>query len=168
MLSVALGAMVSAGRHDRIDGAATARVVAARLAVPVASPPPVSQSEAAGRALVEMLNAERARRGLSAVSWHGQVAAAASAHSADMAGSRRMSHTGTDGSNAGQRLERTGFVWGSWAENVGAGYPNATAMFDGWMTSAGHRENMLGQFRYVGVAAIEGGGAIYWTLVVAN
>ncbi len=164
--SLALGAVAVAGPADRIDGAATARIGAARLDPP--TPPPGPADQVLGRELVELLNRERSGRGLAAVTWHDQVAAAASAHSADMASHRQMSHTGSDGSDAGRRLERAGFEWGGWAENIGAGYETAASMFDGWMNSPGHRVNMLGEYRYVGVAAVDGGGARYWTLVVAN
>lgn len=164
--SLALTGVAAAAVGGGIDRAATARQSAARIAAP--TPPPAATEDALGLELVDRLNAERARRGLPALEWQPQVAAAALAHSTDMAAHRRMSHTGTDGSNAGDRLVRAGFTWGAWAENIGAGYATPAAMFDGWMNSSGHRANMLGQHRYVGVAAVDGGGALYWTLVVAS
>lgn len=169
VLAVAVGTLATAAGGSRIDGAATARSSAARLAPPAPPPPaPAPAADAAGRQLADLLNAERVRRGLPALAWHGQVAAAAASHSSDMAANQFMSHTGSDGSNTGTRLERAGFTWGAWAENVGAGYPDAAAMFRGWMDSPPHRSNMLGSYRYVGVAEAAGGGALYWTLVVAS
>ena len=56
---------------------------------------------------------------------------------------RHESHAGSDGSNAGQRIERQGYRWRAWAENVAVGYPDAASVMDGWMNSPGHRENIL-------------------------
>lgn len=165
--SLTVGTMAAAASSG-IDGAATARVGAARVGPPPPPPEPFSPEEAAGRAVADLLNAERARRGLPALAWHPQVYSAAAAHSADMAASRTMSHTGSDGTNAGARLERAGFAWGAWAENIGAGYADAGAMYQGWFGSPPHLANMLGDYRYVGVAAAEGGGALWWTMVVAS
>lgn len=166
--SLAVGTMVAAAGSSGIDEAATARRGADRVAPPAAAPAPFPAEEAAGRAVADLVNAERARRGLAALAWHPQVYAAAGAHSADMAANRNMSHIGSDGSNTGTRLERVGFSWGAWAENVGAGYPDASAMYQGWLDSPPHRANMLGDYRYVGVAVAEGGGVLYWTMVVAS
>ena len=35
----------------------------------------------------------------------------------------RMTHTGSDGSDAGQRISREGYRWSAWGENVAMGYP---------------------------------------------
>ena len=37
----------------------------------------------------------------------------------------RMTHTGSDGSDAGQRISREGYRWSAWGENVAVGYPHA-------------------------------------------
>ena len=44
-----------------------------------------------------------------------------------------MSHTGSDGSNAGQRLTRNGVTWSSWGENVGAGFNDPAALLQAWL-----------------------------------
>ena len=45
--------------------------------------------------------------------------------------------------------------WSRVGENVALGHRTATAMHDGWMSSAGHRANILGDFTDIGVASIQ-------------
>jgi len=116
-----------------------------------------------------LINAERTRAGLAPMSWNDKVTAAATAHSVDQAAMNRMTHTGSDGSDAGDRLSRAGFVWRAWGENVAAGYTNVQSVFDGWIGSAGHRAQILGDFLYVGMAAVASAtGTVYWTLDFAR
>lgn len=164
--------VVSAG--SLLDNAATARRPAARVATPVGEDAPVTtapdpEPTGEGAQVVALLNAVRRDQGLSPLDHHARVSAAAAAHSADQAAHDTMRHRGSDGSHAGDRLERAGFTWGSWGENVGSGYGTADAMFQGWMNSSGHRQNMLGDFDYVGVAVVDAAdGTRYWTMVLAS
>ena len=50
------------------------------------------------------------------------------------------------------------------AENVAAGYNTAKGVVDGWMRSAGHRRNILGNYTHMGVG--EYGG--YWVQIFVN
>lgn len=119
--------------------------------------------------VVELVNAERGQRGRDAFSRDGLVTEAAEIHSDDMAATQNMSHTGSDGSNTGDRLERVGFEWSGWGENIGAGYADAASMVDGWMNSPGHREIILSDNTFVGVSVVPAAdGRLYWTLVVAS
>lgn len=175
LASVALVASIAAGTAafaaSQIDGAATASVGAARVqrgAAP-AAPPATSAESAMAARVIELVNAERARRGRDAFATDDLVTAAAEIHSDDMAAHQNMSHTGSDGSNTGDRLERVGFSWRGWGENIGAGYADAAAMVDGWMNSTGHREIILSDNTFVGVSVIPAAdGRLYWTLVVAS
>ena len=90
----------------------------------------------------ELTNAERRNHGLSDLIWDDQVAAAARAHSEDMATNRFLSHTGSDGSNVGTRLQRVGINVSSWAENV-ATHSTPESVVQAWMNSPGHRANIL-------------------------
>lgn len=171
------GVVSATSSSDSLDTAATASRTAARLATPTQTAPdptppttpPTSAPSNEGAAVVDLLNAERARRGLAAVSIHPLVTEAAQLHSDDQVANRNMSHTGSDGSNPGHRLDRVGFNWRGWAENVGAGHRTPAVIFDGWMNSTGHRNNMLGNYRYIGVAVAESSdGTKYWTMVLAN
>lgn len=160
------GSAIASAAVRRLDGSATAGVGALRLDPPDTLPAGPGFQNMVG--MVDLVNAERARLGLAALEWHDQVAAAAAAHSADMAAHGVMSHTGSDGSNAGDRLGRQGLA-GGWGETIGAGPQHEQQMFQSWMASAPHRTILLGDYRYVGVAAVSNGsGTPYWTLDVTT
>jgi uncharacterized protein YkwD len=118
------------------------------------------------RLLGELINVERARYGLAPYQHDATVAAAAAAHSADQAARRTMSHTGSDGSNAGQRLTRNGVTWQSWGENVGAGFNDPAVLLQAWLNSPTHRPIVLSaSYTRVGVGvATASNGTRYWTM----
>jgi uncharacterized protein YkwD len=155
---------------DDVDGAASVGAPAQRIAVPsgsrLASP---AGAEGLASTVVELVNHERAERGLAPYVAQPQVVAAAQVHSDDMAGRATISHTGADGSNTGDRLVAQGFTWSAWGENVAAGQDSAEAVFGAWMNSAGHRPQMIGNYSYIGVGVTaSANGTLYWTLVVAS
>lgn len=82
---------------------------------------------------------------------------------------RQMTHTGSDGSDAGTRISRAGYAAGTWGENVAAGFGSADSVVEGWMNSSGHRANILnGAYTQIGVAvAYSADGTPYWTMVLA-
>ena len=119
--------------------------------------------------MFELVNAERAGRGLVTFVWHERVAAVALGHSTDMAAHGSLRHDGSDGSDAGDRLLRAGFAWTAWGENIAAGYPEARSVLAAWMASPGHRRQLLADFTYVGIAVVAASnGTPYWTLDFAN
>jgi uncharacterized protein YkwD len=122
--------------------------------------------ERTARLLVELLNGQRAASGLPPYQFNASAAAAAAAHSADQAQRRKMSHTGSDGSNAGQRLTRHAVMWGTWGENVGAGFDDPAALLKAWLASPTHRPIVLSPtFTHVGVGAgVASDGTRYWTM----
>lgn len=119
-------------------------------------------------ALVDAINRQRSQAGLSSLTINSTLNQAAQIHSDDMARNNFFEHTGSDGSNAGQRMQRVGYIWRAWAENLAAGYTDAQAIIDAWMQSPGHRANIL----YADVSEIGVGIArnpnseyqIYWTV----
>lgn len=74
----------------------------------------------------------------------GQLAAAARAHSRDMASKNYFSHTSATGLSPFQRIAAVGFVGSPQAENIAAGYGSVRKLvLGGWMCSSGHRANIL-------------------------
>jgi uncharacterized protein YkwD len=87
---------------------------------------------------------------------------AAQAHSEDMAAHQNMSHTGSDGSDPGSRITSAGYDWATYGENVAYGYSSPEKVMAGWMSSPGHRENILNcSFKEIGVGLAQPGD--YWT-----
>jgi uncharacterized protein YkwD len=86
-------------------------------------------------------------------------------HSADMAKNDYFSHVGKDGSSFVDRIARAGYPRGSaGGENIAMGYMSAKAVVEGWLTSEGHRKNIMNcSFKAVGVGLAYRGSTPYWT-----
>jgi uncharacterized protein YkwD len=108
------------------------------------------------------------------VSWSDNLAMAAFLHSEDMALNGFFSHTGSDGSSAGQRMSRQGYPWRTYGENIAVGYPTVASVVQGWLGSEGHCRNMMDPaFTEIGAGYAVGafGGnpsARYWTFDLAD
>lgn len=160
-------ASIAYGAADRLDSAAQVDRPALRLTVPDNSD--LTPEERAAHDLLAIVNLNRLQGGLPTYHWNEQIAAAAYAHAVDMAAHQRMQHSGSDGSNAGIRLTRAGADFSTWAENIGAGFLEPQTLFDAWLNSSSHRNQLLGDFRYVGIGAVASDqGVPYWTLVVTT
>jgi uncharacterized protein YkwD len=115
-------------------------------------------------------NAERTKRGMVALKIDTRVAAAARVHSAYQARTYSMTHTGSNGSNAQDRMLSSGYASGWWGENVAAGQRDCAVVVTAWMGSLHHRENILNpHFTVIGIGAVRSpNGALYWTMDLAS
>jgi len=112
--------------------------------------------------VVELVNSERSKAGCAPLKVNEKLTKAAQAHSEDMARHRNMSHTGSDGSNPGDRIKRAGYEWRAYGENVAHGYRTPESVMKGWMSSPGHKRNILDcTFKEIGVGLAQPG--YYWT-----
>lgn len=120
-------------------GAATAG--AATVTVP--SVPSVVQQSSAGE-ILSLVNAEREKAGCSALKSNPELNKIAQEHAEDMAKNNLTGHTGSDGSGVQQRIDKVGYKWSAWGENVsGPGYDSSKAHVDGWLNSPAHKSDML-------------------------
>lgn len=98
--------------------------------------------------------------------------AAARVHAEDMAQNSFLAHTGSDGSNPGERASRTGYDWQVVAENVAAGQTSADDIAATWLDSAGHCANLRdAKYSETGIAyALKPGDGrdIYWVQLYAG
>ncbi len=115
--------------------------------------------------VVNIVNNERRRAGLSPLRIHSRLNAAAQAHSNDMARNNFFSHTGSDSSSFGDRMRRFGYNFSRGGENIAAGQSSPQQVMESWMNSPGHRRNILnGNFSDIGVGFTRGGRyGTYWT-----
>lgn len=107
------------------------------------------------------------------VIWDEKIEAAALMHSEDMAASQSLSHTGSDGSNAGDRLLVQDYDWFTWGENILFGLTDGNAVVEALLDSPSHCELIMGQgFLEVGVGTVpgslNGSSSNYWTIVLAT
>ena len=99
---------------------------------------------------------------VAAVTWNDKLAKASYDHSVEMKTNNYFSHTGLNGSNAGQRITAAGYTWKTWGENIAKGYTSEQAVVSGWLSSEGHCKNIMGAaFKEMGVGRQEN----YWTQV---
>ncbi|WP_082353803.1 CAP domain-containing protein [Marinagarivorans algicola] len=75
--------------------------------------------------------------------WNCLVEQAAQIHSDDMANNNFFDHSGSDGSDTGDRLTRVGYNYRGWGENIAAGQRNVTSVMQGWLDSPGHCRNLM-------------------------
>ena len=104
--------------------------------------------------------------------WSCPLRQAAFAHSNDMASVNFFSHTGSDGSSAGQRITNAGYNWQAWGENIAAGQTSVPAVMQGWLNSPGHCEGIMNpNFTQIGSARVDNSNSQYnnyWTTVFAR
>lgn len=97
-----------------------------------------------------------------ALAWNEQLEKAAIAHTKDMSQKKFFSHTGADGSTVATRMEKAGYKWISFGENIGLGYQSEQEAVEAWLKSPGHCKNMMSpKFKEIGVARM----GEYWTQV---
>ncbi len=136
----------------------------ARTEPPAPAAPTRTEVEVAEAKVVELTNGERAANGCPALAADDRLAAAARAHSADMAARNYFDHVSEDGRSFVDRVKAAGYP-SPGAENIAAGQRTAEAVVKGWMDSPGHRANILNcKLKALGVGMARGGSyGIYWT-----
>jgi uncharacterized protein YkwD len=105
--------------------------------------------------------------------WQAQTEQAALSHAQYLQQNNLFSHTGTGGSNVGDRLTATGYVWQTVGENIAAGYTDLATVVQGWLDSPGHCVNLMNaSFTDLGVALVNGTSSntyrTYWGMVLAR
>ncbi|MBA9048994.1 MULTISPECIES: CAP domain-containing protein [Streptomyces] len=152
------GGAPSAARPEQTDAPAPAPT-ASSTPTPAATATTASGVTAQ---IVQLVNAERAKAGCQPLTLNAKLTKAAQEHSADMAAHQNMSHTGSDGSDPGTRITQAGYTWSAYGENVAYGYSTAAEVMAGWMSSPGHRANILNcGYQEIGVGLAQPDS--YWT-----
>jgi uncharacterized protein YkwD len=94
-------------------------------------------------AVVAATNAERKDAGCDPVTLDSRLSAAAQGHAADMAANDYFSHTGQDGGDSSDRMHDAGFGGSRTGENIAYGQETGAEVVATWMSSSGHRHNIL-------------------------
>lgn len=111
--------------------------------------------------LVAHHNAQRA--GLPALVRDARLDRAAQLHAENMARQQKMAHV-LDGRGPGARVCAEGVCRFGVGENVAMGQRSTGEVMAVWMASPGHRGNVRGNYRFVGVGYSNG----YWCVVFAR
>ncbi len=116
--------------------------------------------------VVELTNAERARRDLPPLRINRQLSAAADWMARDLAKRRALSHTDTQGRDIVRRITDNGYDnYNYLGENIARHTRDPAKVVEAWMNSPGHRANILNpRFREIGIGYVSGGGTWdhYW------
>jgi uncharacterized protein YkwD len=137
---------------SRVLAVASAALIAAGCAIPVveSDPPPTSAAPSPrygateGR-ILDLINAERRRQSLPRLVFNEQLDQMAQIQAQNMAHFQKMAHVIPEASlpTLADRARYVAYPFGRLAENVALGYPDAETVVEGWMTSKGHRANIL-------------------------
>lgn len=133
-------------------------------------PGAANQNEIASMRQAELarINKERSAVGLGYLSLNEQLNDVAQIRAQEI--TQVFSHTRPDGSDCFSLYEQYGFVNCWRGENIAMGYTTPELVMDGWMTSDGHRANILNsKFTNVGLGIYKGSdGYWYWVQCFSN
>jgi uncharacterized protein YkwD len=132
---------------------------------------------AEGKKLLEAINKARssARQcgsaqmlpAVAALSWNETLGSTAETHSRYMANRNVFSHIDGDGRTPGDRAEIAGYSGQGIGENIAAGQDTAAKVVEGWLSSPGHCNTLMGaQYKDFGAAYAsdpKSDAGIYWT-----
>lgn len=99
--------------------------------------------EAVRAAMLEQVNAERVEHGRGRVKRNGRLDLAAQRHAEDMLARGFFDHGSPEGKRPRDRAREAGYTPALVAENIAAGQTTVKEVVDGWMSSPGHRRNLL-------------------------
>ncbi|KAJ1933596.1 hypothetical protein FBU59_005977, partial [Linderina macrospora] len=105
--------------------------------------------------MLKQVNAVRAKNGRAPLKIDQRMNSMAQKHSDYQNSIKQMTHDDSAGS-LGQRCTAVGVNWSGVAENVAWNYPDVTAVMNGWITSKGHFDNLVGDYTIVGFGYTNG------------
>lgn len=113
--------------------------------------------------ILKYTNNFRRSKGLAALEMRDELNAIARKHSEDMAKGRiSFGHGGLNQREA--KIRKLIQSYNGMAENIAYGAHNGKEAFEIWKRSSGHRKNMLGNYKYIGIGtASNKRGVIYYT-----
>lgn len=110
---------------------------------------------ALAREVLSIVNSDRAAHGLPAMRMDAKLCEAAYERALEI--KRSFSHTRPDGSRFSTICE------GAYAENIARGQRSAARVMAAWMSSPGHRKNILNpRYDAIGICALEQDGVMHW------
>lgn len=104
-----------------------------------------------------LTNNERLKEGLNPFVSCNNLHSAAQTHSDAMHEQDFFDHDNPyTGDDVGERANRAGYKWELIGENIAMGQLSPKAVVRAWMNSPGHRENILSDFKHLGVGITRG------------
>ena len=118
--------------------------------------------------VVSLVNAERAKEGLSPLTLETDMTNAAMVRAKEIQTS--FSHTRPDGTSFATALKEAGVSYQRSGENIAWGQKTPEIVVNAWMNSSGHRANIMNaNFTRIGVGYLtNASGTPYWVQLFAN
>lgn len=111
--------------------------------------------------VLQLVNKERAARGLQPLTLDAKASAAAQVRAAECA--RSFSHTRPDGRSCFTALKEGGVSYRRAGENIAYGQRTANSVMTDWMNSSSHRANILNSnYTSIGIGYTVINGTPYW------
>jgi uncharacterized YkwD family protein len=118
--------------------------------------------------VLELVNIERAKEGLSPLVMDSRLQQVATEKSKDMAISDYFSHTSPNYGSPFDMMKKFGVSYMAAGENIAMGYRTPEEVMDGWMNSPGHKANILSsKYGKIGIG-VYFGDSVYWTQMFTN
>lgn len=112
--------------------------------------------------VVRLVNVERAKNGLAPLTENWELSRVARYKSQDMKDNGYFSHQSPTYGSPFQMMKSFGISYRTAGENIAKGQATPQAVVNAWMSSAGHRANILNSsFTQIGVGYVASGR--YWT-----
>ncbi len=113
----------------------------------------------------ELVNKERAARGLQLLKYNYELARMARIKSQDMIDKKYFAHESPTYGSPFKMMESFGFKFSAAGENIAYGQRTASEVMNTWMNSAGHKANILSAaYSTIGVGVAKtAAGTLYWT-----
>lgn len=121
-----------------------------------------SQVTAYEKEVVRLVNQERSKHGLSPLTSDWQLSRVARYKSQDMRDNGYFSHTSPTYGSPFEMMKSFGISYRTAGENIARGQRTPQEVVNAWMSSSGHRANILNKsFTRIGVGYVQEGN--YWT-----
>jgi uncharacterized protein YkwD len=132
--------------------------------------PAIENLDALADEVVRLVNIERKKHGATPLSINKELNKSARFHADFMAEHDCFAHLCPNEPNLGKRARDAGYDWRAVAENIAAGQAGAAEVVADWMTSPGHRANILNPvYKHIGIGYVlvdQDGGEVtmrhYW------
>ena len=128
--------------------------------------PKIENDEDYATMVVNIVNSERKKYGLSPVTINSTLSEYAQLRSTEIVDN--FAHERPDGSSPLNYVMSLGGIHTA-GENIAGGYSTPEEVMNAWMNSAGHRKNILNSnFTMIGVGCYKSNGRLYWTQIFAG
>ncbi len=117
--------------------------------------PAIKDLDGLAAEVVRLVNVERKKHGAPPLAMSRELNKSARFHANFMAENDCFNHLCPNEPNLGKRARDAGYEWRAVAENIAAGQEDAARVVAGWMTSPGHRKNILSpKYKEIGIGYV--------------